>query len=64
MPEFSEAQLEILRELPGFSWNYGEPCTCGVDHIRTRREYGYSDFLTFHFRCRECGAKFSSFIEG
>lgn len=62
--EMSDEQLEVLRALPGFEYNTGTPCTCGVSFIRTTKERGFSDSLIFHHRCTECGARFSTWIEG
>lgn len=55
---------EILRELPGFRLDRGEPCLCGVEAISTRTERAFSDSLVFHHTCTECGNYFSTWIEG
>jgi nicotinic acid phosphoribosyltransferase len=62
--ERTEQQKEILRQLPGFRLDSGEPCLCGTDAITTTKEYGYSDSLIFHHRCGECGNEFTTWIEG
>ena len=62
--ERTDCRTQILRELPGFHLNTGEPCLCGAEHIRTRSKCGYSDSMVFYHRCAECGTEFSTWIEG
>lgn len=59
-----DRQKEILRELPGFHLNKGEPCLCGVEAISTQTERAFSDSLVFHHYCGECDNRFSTWIEG
>ena len=62
--ERTDKRQQILRELPGFHLNKGEPCLCGVEAISTRTERAFSDSLVFHHTCTECGTDFSTWIEG
>lgn len=48
----------------GFHLNSGSPCDCGPEAYSTRKEVGYSDFVTYHHRCGDCGNEFSTYIEG
>ena len=51
-------------ERTGFHMDSGEPCECGPDDYVTRSKVGYSDFVTFTHKCRSCGNKFTTYIEG
>ena len=62
--ERTEQQKQLLRELPGFHLDKGEPCTCGKEAIQTRSRRGFSDSLIFSHRCTECGNEFTTWIEG
>lgn len=64
--EWSEAQRATVEGTTprGFHWNKGKPCECGPENISTTSERGYSDFVTYRHRCRECGNEFETYIEG
>ncbi len=62
--ERTDRRTAILRELPGFHLNTGEPCLCGAENISTRSRRGFSDSLVFYHRCRACETEFSTWIEG
>lgn len=62
----TDAQLETINGITpkGFHLNEGTPCECGPDEYTTTKERGYSDFMTYHHTCGECGNEFSTYIEG
>ena len=62
--ELTEQHIELLRQLPGFRLDSGTPCLCGVESITTRKRRAFSDSLIFNHRCRECGNRFTTWIEG
>lgn len=59
-----DRQNEILRQVPGFRLDTGEPCLCGVDKLRTSSRMGYSDSVVFTHRCTDCKNTFRTWIEG
>jgi len=63
--DWTDAQRATVEGIStGIHWNTGDPCECGPDPISTRTERAYSDSLIFHHRCTDCGATFSTWIEG
>lgn len=62
--ERTDEHRQILRDLPGFHLNEGDPCLCGTDYINTRTKRAFSDSLVFYHRCTDCGNEFSTWIEG
>lgn len=62
----TDAQEETLDGISpkGFHPNEGVPCGCGAEHYTTRKEVGYSDFVTYYHKCTNCGNRFSTYIEG
>lgn len=62
--ERTDRRTQLLRELPGFHLNTGEPCLCGIEHITTRTKRAFSDSLVFDHRCGACETRFSTWIEG
>lgn len=66
MSNLSEAQIETYNGLAtGISGlNKGSPCECGPDDYNTTSTVGYSDFVTYKHRCRNCGNQFETWTEG
>jgi len=62
----TEAQLATVNGISpkGFHLNDGTPCSCGPEPYSTTTEHGYSDFVTYHHTCGDCGNEFSTYIEG
>ncbi len=62
----TEAERETIDEIDktGFHLDTGRPCECGGDDYRTRTKRAYSDSLIFKHKCRNCGNKFTTWIEG